>query len=147
MSLIFTEKQFDVLKKVKLQDFNYFVGFYELDNHWRLIMADKKSKLFYYIDPFIASRTQQQTYLTKWKVFSSFRQDLKDIEWKIATFEHSKQSDIFNCGLICLMVFDCIIKKSFSCNFSDEVLINYRTSLRKLLDISETKKSKSERGS
>ena len=105
MGIIFTDKHFDVLKKVKLQDFKYFVGFYELDNHIRLIIAGKVSKLFYYIDSFVASRTQQQTCLTKWKVFASFLPDLKDIDWKIDTFEHSKQSDLINCGLICLLVF------------------------------------------
>ena len=142
MSIIFTDKHFDVLKKVKLQDFKYFVGFYELDNHWRLIFPDKVSKLFFYIDPFVASRTQHQTCLTKWKVFASFRPDSKDIDWKIALFEHSKQSDLINCGLICLLIFDYIVQKKSSCDLSSEDLINYRNSLLKLLDTYETKKSK-----
>ena len=41
MIIIFTDTQFDVLKKINLQDFKYLVGFFNLENNWRLIMADK----------------------------------------------------------------------------------------------------------
>ena len=59
MSSVFTKRQVDVLKKINLSDYKYFVGFYELDNHWRLIMAEKDTGRFYYIDPFISSTSEK----------------------------------------------------------------------------------------
>ena len=47
-----------------------------------------------------------------------------------------------NCGVICLLIFDSIIQKKYTCEFDLHILIDYRSTLMNLLEKYETKKSK-----
>jgi Ulp1 family protease len=145
---IFTDKSFEVYKKTNFSSYKYIFGFLELDKHWRLVFADMDSFKFYYIDPFKALVTVQKEYLATWKSLLAARKEIDHTSidnWKHVNFKHSKQTDLFNCGIICLFFLDFIFV-NFDCNlmceFDSDKLNNYRISLKSDLDKYEKKSSR-----
>ena len=58
---------------------------------------------FYYIDPMNPNTTGQQQF-EKFIKFISARNDLEKGGWKNCRYNHSKQSDSYNYGIICIKV-------------------------------------------
>jgi hypothetical protein len=127
--------------KVVKRDFktyNNIIGFLNLNqNHWAVIYADKVSRTFFYIDPFIANESEINMGFKKWVKFMESRPtgDFPKINsWKVGSFKHDKQKDVVNCGLLCVMFLEClIIDKSNNCTFDDEIISNYRKKCFSLL--------------
>lgn len=124
-----TDKLF---RKLDLDSFKYIIGFYELDQHWRLCFANNSTRMLYYIDPFIALKTMQNKKLKIWSQFASTKSSSKT-SWSLGEFKHSKQTDCYNCGAICLLFLEKLLIEEFTCNFDVKFLIDYRKKLYDLL--------------
>ena len=53
-------------------------------------MAENKIGRFYFIDPFISLSSEQQSILSRWKVFVSTRTSLRHINWEINSYPKIK---------------------------------------------------------
>ena len=104
----------------------------ELDQHWRLCFANNSTHAFYCIDPFTAIKTMQNKKLKIWSQFASTKSN-SNTKWALGDFEHTKQTDFYNCGAICLLFLEKLLNEEFTCNFDDKFLIDYRKKMYDLL--------------
>jgi len=122
----------NLFRKLDLDSFKYIIGFYELDQHWRLCFANNSTRTFYYIDPFSALKTIQNNKLKIWSTFASNKSS-SNTKWSLGVFKHSKQTDCYNCGTICLLFLEKLLMEEFICDFDNNFLIDYRKKLYDLL--------------
>ena len=50
--------------------------------------------------------------LRKWMNFIKVRKDYSGNEWELGLFSHDKQTDGFNCGVICLKFLEILIQRA-----------------------------------
>ena len=96
-----------------------------------------KDKLFYFLDPFIAKPKAKNCRFASWKCLLDKHQDklttFKADEWKLGEFTHSKQTDSFSCGIICLLIIENIVKGCFNVIFDESLLVTHRQLLYDML--------------
>ena len=137
---IFSLRQSCYRKNKRFNNLDFITGPLLLDlgnkvNHWTLVFVDLNNKLFYFLDPLIASNE------TRLKIFDNwlhFIQSVMDTEkdkslWKLGEFKHSKQNDSVSCGAIVLMMLETLLKRSHSLDFDDASIAAYRDQLNKRL--------------
>ena len=131
---IFVELKIDILKKIDLAKFTYLAGFHEENKHWRLIFVDAKKSKFFFIDPFSANLSDVNHMMLQWSRFAVQHGSSNDTVWTVGNLNHTKQTDQFNCGVICLMFFEDLIQGKYNCGFTVESLMTYREDLLSCLN-------------
>ena len=131
--------QYTKVENVDMKKLDNIIGFPCLNhNHWAVIIADRKNRIFYYLDPFIAKEGEINLAFKNWKKFMASRPtgDFPKIDsWVIGNFTHDKQSDIVSCGILCLMFLEkIIIHKSKECKFTTENIHVFRQNYFDLLN-------------
>jgi hypothetical protein len=122
----------NIYRKIALDNYKYVIGFYEEDKHWRLCFANMPNNIFYYVDPYKAIKTTQKRKLETWSQFVSSKSKSSN-KWTLGDFKHSKQTDSYNCGVICLLFLENLFLEQFNCEYDDKILIDYRKKLYDLL--------------
>ena len=135
-NMLFKGKQ-DILKRSKLDRYSALFGFVNLNlnQHWGFFFANRTSKTFYYLDPNKATSYEKNKSLKNWKNFIKIRTDISEEyeSWTLGEFSHTKQTDGFNCGVICLKFLECILNNTFECVFDDAILKEYRSTLLEIV--------------
>jgi len=120
---IFYKKVKRLLKGENLLLFDYFTGFYcKNGNHWILFFGDFKKRHLYVLDPLEDEENTSQICLENWNCFIQERKEFKCLEdseneWKIGSFQKTKQTDSHNCGIIVLLLLENLKKSNFSFMF------------------------------
>jgi Ulp1 family protease len=122
----------NIYRKIDIDNYKYVLGFYEEDKHWRLCFANMSNNIFYYVDPYKAIKTTQKRKLESWSQFVSSKSKSSN-KWNLGDFKHSKQTDSYNCGVICLLFLENLLLEQFNCEYDDKILIGYRKKLYDLL--------------
>ncbi|XP_056008435.1 uncharacterized protein LOC125666366 [Ostrea edulis] len=94
-------------KKLKVFECEAIVGAIIKHQHWTLVIVEPKKGLIYFYNPLNERRIQIRDIQRNWCLYMSARMialnELDNMQWKVETREHSKQTDSFNCGVYCLM--------------------------------------------
>ena len=77
-------------------------------------------------------KTMQNKNLKIWSQFASTKSN-SNTKWALGDFEHTKQTDFYNCDAICLLFLEKLLNEEFTCNFDDKFLIDYRKKMYDLL--------------
>jgi hypothetical protein len=70
--------------------------------------------------------------LETWSQFVSSKSKSSN-KWTLGDFKHSKQTDSYNCGVICLLFLENLFLEQFNGEYDDKILIDYRKKLFDLL--------------
>ena len=125
-------------KSLSFKSLNIIVGFLNLNcNHWAAICAIKDFKKFFYIDPFVADESEINLAFQNWNKFMASRptgEFPRQKDWEIGIFNHDKQTESFNCGVLCIKFLETIIVDNLSVlRFKDDSIKDYRSEYLKLL--------------
>ncbi|XP_055997908.1 uncharacterized protein LOC130047289 [Ostrea edulis] len=94
-------------KKLKVFECEAIVGAIIKHQHWTLVIVEPKKGLIYFYNPLNERRIQIRDIQRNWCSYMNARMialnELDNMQWKVETREHSKQTDSFNCGVYCLM--------------------------------------------
>ena len=127
-------------KSLSFKSLNIIVGFLNLNcNHWAAICAIKDFKKFFYIDPFVADESELNLAFQNWNKFMASRptgEFPRQKDWEIGIFNHDKQTESFNCGVLCIKFLETIIVDNLSVfRFKDDSIKDYRSEYLKYLQI------------
>ena len=118
---------------IRKKGIEFLIGFYLANHHWRLLFVDLKKELFFFLDPLgEVKESVRKDYLEKWKRFLSVR-EIKSKQWKFGEFSHDFQTDNYNCGILCILFMEKLVKGLDYCNFSTKDLNAYRLNLKDLI--------------
>ena len=107
-------------------------------NHWAVICAIKDRRVFYYIDPFVASQGDIEIAFKNWKKFMKSRPvgEFPAIEkWQIGNFTHDKQPDLVSCGVLCCKFIETlIIDNETTCKYTKDSITDFRLHFLSLIN-------------
>ena len=113
---------------------DFVISTYAQSSHWYLFVANMREHLFYFIDPKVAYFKTKGARFKTWKELLQLSlTSFKESERQNGELTHTKQSDSINCGVICLMAIEQIVKQNNQLEFDDKTLITYRQFLIDLL--------------
>ena len=121
-------------KHHQIDKFKYVIGMYSPAHHWFLCIANIEKKLFYFVDPSIATARVKKNRFDTWlQLAELYLTDFNSNDWQQGSFVHAEQNDGFNCGPLCLMFMENILKNTFKVEFDAACLASYRKLLHDLL--------------
>ena len=125
-------QKYDILKRNKLSNSHIVTGLLLLNgNYWTLLWADLSTQVIYYLDPNSDSIDKSIDVLNTWSAFLNMRKEFEHVNktWQLGKFSRDYQNDSNNCGIICLLFFENLIKNIFCSYFNTEILNENRKQL------------------